>query len=107
MHSEIRHSEIGDGEVRVEAVTLEELLERFGPPDVVLMDIQGAEAAALRGAEKLLRDVRPTWVVELHGPEGLEAYELLRQAGYKLEGADHPVAAVLARQGRTHVIARP
>lgn len=102
------HGHVGDGDIVVRAVTLDSLGERFGLPDVVLMDIQGAEAEALAGAGRLLSDARPIWIVELHGEEGLRAADLLREAGYVLETPDPRagVAELLERQRRTHIVAR-
>jgi FkbM family methyltransferase len=102
------HSHVGDGEMVVHAVTLDSLAQRFGPPQVVLMDIQGGEADALGGAGWLLNEVRPTWLVELHGEEGLQAAQRLREAGYTLETPDPRagVAELLERSHRTHVVAR-
>jgi methyltransferase FkbM-like protein len=52
-------------------------------PDFVKLDIDGGEADALTGSERLLRDHRPHLIVETHSPE-LEAAcaETLRAAGY-------------------------
>lgn len=102
------HSHVGDGEMVVHAVTLDSLARRFGPPDIVLMDIQGAEAEALGGAGWLLNEVQPAWLVELHGEEGLRAAQRLREAGYALETPDPraSVAQLLERRHRTHVLAK-
>jgi FkbM family methyltransferase len=49
---------------------LDGLVEEFRlrPPDVIKMDIEGGEVAAVRGMPKVLRDVRPVMLMELHGP---------------------------------------
>lgn len=39
-------------------------------PQVIVMDIEGAEYQALLGAERLLTDVRPIWMISIH-PEHL------------------------------------
>ena len=103
------HGWIGEGDEQVRTTTLDALVRRFGIPDVVLMDIQGAEAAALRGGRELLRAGRTTWLVELHGHEGSIAAAALEDAGYTLETPDprSDVDRLLRRSGRTHVVARP
>jgi hypothetical protein len=103
------HGYIGEGDERVHTTTLDSLVQRFGTPDVVLMDIQGAEAAALRGGRELLQAGRTTWLVELHGEEGSSAAAALEDAGYTLETPDprSDVDRLLRRSGRTHVLARP
>ena len=103
------HGHIGEGDERVRTTTLDALAREYGTPDLVLMDIQGAEAAALRGARELLQARRTTWLVELHGDEGRVAAAALEDAGYSLETPDprSDVDRLLRRSGRTHVIARP
>jgi FkbM family methyltransferase len=60
-----------DGRMFVTAVTLDDLADRFGQPDVVFIDVEGAEGAALSGASRVLRG--PTdFFVEVHAGCGLE-----------------------------------
>jgi hypothetical protein len=89
--------------------TLDALARRYGTPDLVLMDIQGAEAAALEGSRDLLQAGSTTWLVELHGDEGAAAAAVLAGAGYRLETPDprSDVDQLLRRTGRTHVLAQP
>ncbi|MDQ3945990.1 MAG: FkbM family methyltransferase [Actinomycetota bacterium] len=103
------HGYIGEGEEQVQTTTLDSLVREFGTPDLVLMDIQGGEAAALRGGRELLQAGRTTWLVELHGDEGSIAAAALEDAGYTLETPDprSDVDRLLRRSGRTHVVARP
>lgn len=93
----------------VEVVTLDSLLEHRPPPGVVKMDVEGAEAAILAGAPRLLREVRPVWIVELHGEEGAWAAKCLREAGYSLSaiGKGVDVSADLPVGGPAHVVAVP
>ncbi|MGO9059420.1 MAG: FkbM family methyltransferase [Candidatus Binataceae bacterium] len=60
------------------------------PPDLIKMDVEGAESAVLRGARNTLSRHRPVVFVALHGAEQLkQCFELLRQANYgiyNLEG---------------------
>ena len=103
------HGSIGEGNEQVHTTTLDELARRYGTPDLVLMDIQGAEAAALQGGRDLLQAGRTTWLVELHGDEGADAAAILAGAGYRLETPDpkSDVDRLLRRTGRTHILARP
>lgn len=97
------------GSVEVPVVTLDSLLEGREPPTLVLMDIEGFEADALAGAPRLLHEVRPAWLVELHGGGGLRAYEALRAAGYDVRTSNTktPVAEQLRIQPRIHAYAAP
>lgn len=61
----------------------------FGPgglvPGFVKIDIEGDEAAALRGAARLLAERRPGMIVETHGADvERECADLLRAAGYRV-----------------------
>lgn len=70
------------------ADTLDSLIEagRVFEPDLVKIDVEGAEASVLGGAQKLLRLRHPHLVIETHSAR-LEAHclELLRSAGYSPE----------------------
>jgi FkbM family methyltransferase len=57
------------------------------PPDVIKIDIEGAEAMAVRGAKETLLKYRSRLVIELHGPQA--AREVLRElweVGYRCFG---------------------
>ena len=54
-------------------------------PDFVKIDIEGGEAAALRGAARLLAERQPALLIETHGADvERECAELLRDAGYRV-----------------------
>jgi FkbM family methyltransferase len=78
----------GMGDVRVKSVTLDSLAasREFPRPNVIKMDIEGAEAAALRGAGQLLGESHPVILLALHGPQqSQESRALLNSLGYSLE----------------------
>jgi FkbM family methyltransferase len=57
--------------VRVPAITIDELADKYGPPDVLFIDVEGYECHALRGARRVLSH-SPDCYVEIHrgcGPE--------------------------------------
>lgn len=89
--------------------TLDRLLEQSAAPRLVKIDVEHAEAEVLRGAERLLREVRPVWLVELHGAEGQRAMELLGEAGYRVSalGKGHPAARGRPAGGPAHIVAEP
>jgi hypothetical protein len=69
----------GDG-----GVTLDDVSARIGVPDFIKMDIDLAEADALRGGRELLSSRRPHLVVETHSLElEEECGALLVEYGYK------------------------
>jgi FkbM family methyltransferase len=74
-----------DTAVRVACLTLDDLLvtDRFPVPDVIKIDVEGAESQVLEGARKLLRHHATTWFVALHSSDQKQAcLRLLADAGY-------------------------
>jgi FkbM family methyltransferase len=73
----------GAHRVTVPVTTLDELFAAgvFTTVDVVKMDIEGAELSALRGAERIFRDVRPALLCEVHdkrtAPWGYRARDII------------------------------
>lgn len=55
-----------DNAIEVPALTLDEWSTDKPKPDVIMIDIEGAEIEALRGALTLLREYRPILMVEVH-----------------------------------------
>lgn len=73
----------------VESVTLDSLVVKLGPPDLIKIDIEGAEVRALKGASSLLRDHRPTLLLSLHAGAADACTAILQGASYEchpLEG---------------------
>jgi FkbM family methyltransferase len=76
--------------VKVVCLTLDWLLENFQRPSVVKIDVEGAEAAVLRGARKLLRDVRPKFLCEVAEDNRDAVTSIFLAAGYQLFDAEKP-----------------
>lgn len=75
----------------VPTVTLDWLLERIAPPAIVKIDVEGAEYLALKGAERLLSDIRPVVICEvLHQQNRVK--ELFDRNRYALFNAGAPPA---------------
>ena len=64
----------------VRVTTLDALIEAFGVPDFVKIDVEGHEAFALRGVEAVLRRDHPVVVIEC---TSAEPHEILRDLGYE------------------------
>jgi FkbM family methyltransferase len=92
----------------LDIVTLDSLLERHAPPDLVKVDVEGAESAVLAGAGRLIEQIRPTWIVELHSPDSAP-FARFRRAGYRIEMAGRKVDAMSSDLpgGPVHLVARP
>lgn len=74
------------------------------PPDVIKIDVEGAEGLLLRGAANLLRDHSPRLLVELHGAAvAREVVTLLDGLGYACAGkvASHLHASGYGRLDRS------
>jgi FkbM family methyltransferase len=77
--------------LNVELVSIDDLVReaRVPPPDMVKLDVEGAEIAALRGMRDTVAAHRPAIICELHDTHG-PFLELMRSWGYRVinvEGA--------------------
>lgn len=70
----------------VPTITLDGMLEHLTPPTFVKIDVEGAEAAVLRGAQALLRLHKPTLYIEVGKAHEAECKHLLNSAGYEVSG---------------------
>lgn len=75
---------------RVRAVTLDSLLDLHPAPELLKIDVEGAEHLCLRGAGRLLREVRPTIFCEVAHENTEEVGALFRGFGYTLFDAGQP-----------------
>ncbi len=75
------------------SVTLDSLLLHFPAPSVVKIDVETHETSVLRGAEKILNEIKPKILCEVHKQNSMDVTNLLHAAGYQLYGAQtqpHP-----------------
>jgi len=64
---------VGGGQCMVPAVTIDGLMERYGRPHVLYIDVEGYECEVLAGATLALRDI-PDLFIEVHAGMGLEEF---------------------------------
>jgi len=82
--------------VHVPTLTLDTLLNHFPRPTFVKIDVEGAEVMVLRGASRLLRDVRPTLYIEV-GQENSDAvFTILQSFEYSLYDSTKPLQSQAA-----------
>ena len=74
--------------VPVRAVALDDYLPSGARLELVKMDIEGAEATAIPGMRRLLREAQPIVLLEFHREVGWPAVEELRACGYQFEELD-------------------
>ncbi len=79
-------------QVLVPAVSLDEAVEIHGltAPDLIKMDVEGAESSVIKGAQRTLKLYRPSLFIALHGGEEQRevCLALLKKFGYELYGLD-------------------
>jgi hypothetical protein len=77
-----------DGELTVPSISLDHLVfqtKELHPPNVVKIDVEGAEVRVLKGAVQTLTQFRPKLFIEIHGPrEHTDCREFLEGIGYNL-----------------------
>ncbi|HTW74425.1 MAG TPA: FkbM family methyltransferase [Steroidobacteraceae bacterium] len=76
--------------LHVPTLTLDTLLETFRPPTFLKIDVEGAEALALRGAYRMLHEVRPALYIEVGEPNAAEVSALLAAANYRIYDSTRP-----------------
>jgi FkbM family methyltransferase len=82
-----------DQSITIPAVSLDELIFQEGrrAPQVVKIDVEGAEWAVLEGARRTLREVKPALLCDVHNPQEVEKIRaLLREFGYSTEERRSP-----------------
>jgi FkbM family methyltransferase len=81
----------GQGSLEVRCIELDEWIEQEGipMPDLLKIDIEGAELLALRGAQRILTSRRPPIFLSTHsGNVHRECLELLASFGYRVRATD-------------------
>jgi FkbM family methyltransferase len=97
---------VASAHIEVGLSTLDAQLLELSPPDLVKIDIEGAEVAALRGAGTLLSKHRPTILCELHGTNDAVC-ELLESHSYELQVIETPELAPREAKWDVHILAVP
>jgi FkbM family methyltransferase len=80
------------GPIQVESISLDTWHQQSGArsPDVVKIDVEGAEALVLEGAHRLIGTSRPIIYLSVHTNEQAErCRQILCEAGYRLTNVRH------------------
>lgn len=73
---------LGSGTYEVDVVTLDSMWEQFGAPDVIKIDVEGAEYSVLQGGEHCLAS-HPVIFLATHSPDlTQQCSSMLSSAGY-------------------------
>lgn len=74
---------LGTGSLKVDVITLDSLYAKYGPPDVIKIDVEGAEHSVLEGAQQCLA-ASPVVFLATHSPQlADQCCALLRSIGYE------------------------
>jgi FkbM family methyltransferase len=73
--------------IEVQATTLDEYVRSSGlRPDVLKVDVEGAELLVIEGGAEALRSCRPTCIISTHGPElKRDCRRRMQELGYVVE----------------------
>jgi FkbM family methyltransferase len=79
------------------------------PPNVIKLDVEGAELLVLRGALLLLREHRPRVLIEAHSPDlARDCITLLESVGYRISALREPVDPISGNHPEVcHLLAQP
>lgn len=103
----------------VSTITVDDLVNLFGwQPDLVKIDVEGAEALVLEGARQLAKNQATTFMVEMHSPPELPMAENARQiltwchsnnyeAWYMKEAKKLESPESIAHRGKCHLLLMP
>lgn len=96
------------GEVTVQTVTLDEFLRGEGvrAPDLVKIDVEGAELIVLAGMRETLRSVKPLLLCELHDTK-LDYGEFVDSIDYRVRVIDGGRPPLADAERNPHTIAWP
>jgi FkbM family methyltransferase len=84
-------SHVSENGIEIESVTLDSFFENTEDPDVVKIDVEGAEGHVLEGAKQVMERSKPTIFLEIHlkgrtdsfGYSKKELYSVLDSFGYE------------------------
>jgi FkbM family methyltransferase len=94
------------GLLEVPVATIDSQLDSLAPPDLIKMDIEGGEVAALRGASRLLSEHRPTLICEMHGTNEAVT-DILESHGYIVTTIETPEVPPREARWDVHVLGVP
>ena len=105
--SVVSHRFVGDADTVVDAghekaTTIDSMIDRMEGPVFLKIDVEGAEAAVLRGATDVLAMPDTRLIVETHGEqEEKDCIAILKAAGYDVEIVGQAWWRCILNEGRT------
>jgi hypothetical protein len=86
-------------------VTLDEFSATHDPPDVLKIDVEGGEEEVLRGADEILRHIKPHVICEVHLEAGAAEGRLERVTAF-LTDRGYDVEHLTPGLDPIHILAR-
>lgn len=106
-HSPFQAGLCAEEVITVPIARLDTLLaeRRVPPPNVVKIDVEGAEVDVLRGASRILREFRPRLFIEAHSAAlADESSQILSQYGYSVRQME---SGIVPPELARHLLAEP
>jgi FkbM family methyltransferase len=80
------NSAAGESTIEVETVTLDSFGREHALPSIIKIDVEGSEAAVLRGSEGIFQSAKPVVICEIHHAQAAsDVTRWLRARGYVFE----------------------
>jgi FkbM family methyltransferase len=80
------NSAAGESTIEVETVTLDSFGREHALPSIIKIDVEGSEAAVLRGSEGIFQSAKPVVICEIHHAQAAsDVTHWLRARGYVFE----------------------
>ena len=99
-------------QIRAKGITLDNFVyqQNQSKPALVKMDIEGGEALAIKGMEKLLKEFHPILFIELHGEQAAQSvWNLLQYANYsifRMSRNNQEITSIVQLDWEAYVIAK-
>jgi FkbM family methyltransferase len=99
--------------IKVAGVALDDFVfaQKQPPPDLIKLDIEGGEGLALKGMPRILEEIKPIFLIELHGEEAArQVWDILLGKGYSLHRMRHKFPVIDSLQDldwKSYVVALP
>ena len=74
--------------LNIECRALDSFAAILKKPDFIKVDIEGAEVDMIQGAKDFIENVRPIWLIELHGPESWSIRDRFLEKNYVIFDLD-------------------
>jgi FkbM family methyltransferase len=90
-----------DESITIQTTTIDSIISDYQPPDLIKVDVEGAEQKVLEGATRTMNKISPDWIIEVHssitgrrdrlqsqGGSAPELYNILSEQGYTIYGIE-------------------